>query len=65
MKTIYHKIGAALVGILLLASCQDKDLPGSAAMQLPAPDVSTITGAASGANNYDYTLSWPASNNGA
>ena len=58
MKTIYNKIGAALMGVLLLASCQDRDLPGSAAMQLPAPDVTTISGAASGANDYDYTLTW-------
>ncbi len=58
MKTIYNKIGAALMGVLLLASCQNRDLPGSAAMQLPAPDVTTISGAASGANDYDYTLTW-------
>lgn len=58
MKTIYNKIGAALMGILLLASCQDKDLPGSGEMQLPTPDINTITGAASGVNNYDYTLTW-------
>ncbi|MBP3777510.1 MAG: DUF4960 domain-containing protein [Prevotella sp.] len=65
MKTIYNKIGAALMGVLLLASCQDHDLPGSAAMKLDAPDVAVINGTASGENNYDYTLSWPASNNGA
>ncbi|MBQ8714686.1 MAG: DUF4960 domain-containing protein [Prevotella sp.] len=65
MKTIYDKIGAALMGVLLLASCQDHDLPGSAAMKLDAPDVAVINGTASGENNYDYTLSWPASNNGA
>ena len=65
MNKIYNKIGAALMGILLLASCQDRDLPGSGAMKLDAPDVASITGAASGENNYDYTLSWPASKNGA
>ena len=65
MKTIYNKIGVALMGVLLLASCQDHDLPGSAAMKLDAPDVTVINGTASGENNYDYTLSWPASNNGA
>ena len=48
-----------------LTSCQDHDLPGSAEMQIAAPDVATITGAASGTNNYDYTLTWPAGNNGA
>ena len=58
MKTIYNKIGAALMGILLLASCQDRDLPGSGAMQLPTPDVTTISGTASGPYEYDYTLSW-------
>jgi hypothetical protein len=58
MKTIYNKIGAALMGILLLASCQNRDLPGSGAMQLPSPDVTTISGTASGPYEYDYTLSW-------
>lgn len=58
MKTIYNKIGAALMGILLLASCQNRDLPGSGAMQLPTPDVTTISGTASGPYEYDYTLSW-------
>ena len=65
MNTIYNKIGAAVLGILLLASCQDRDLPGSAAMQLPAPEVAQITGTPSGENNYDYTLTWPAGANGA
>ena len=55
----------ALMGLVLFASCQNHDLPGSGAMQLSAPDVTAITGIASGANNYDYTLSWPASSNGA
>lgn len=64
MKTIYNKIGVALLGMLLFASCQDRDLPGSAKMQLDSPDVASITGAPSGDNNYDYTLTWPVSNNG-
>ena len=65
MKTIYNKIGVALLGMLLFASCQDRDLPGSGTMKIAAPDVDAITGAASGDNNYDYTLSWPVPNNGA
>ena len=65
MKSIYHYIGAVLSGVLLLASCQDKDLPGSAPMQLPTPDVSTISGSPSGVNGYDYTLTWPQGPNGA
>ena len=65
MNKIYNKIGMALMGLVLFASCQNHDLPGSGAMQLSAPDVTAITGIASGANNYDYTLSWPASSNGA
>ncbi|MBR1687771.1 MAG: DUF4960 domain-containing protein [Prevotella sp.] len=53
------------VGGGLLTSCQDKDLPGSGEMKVASPDVTSITGALSGENNYDYTLSWPASTNGA
>lgn len=60
MKSIYNKIGAVLMGVLLLASCQDKDLPGNGAIVLPTPDAATIKGAVSGANGYDYTLTWPA-----
>ena len=65
MKSIYNKIGAGLLGMLLLTACQDRDLPGSGEMQIASPEVSQITGALSGENNYDYTLTWPASNNGA
>ena len=36
----------ALMGLLLFASCQDHDLPGSGAMKLAAPDLTTISGAA-------------------
>lgn len=61
MKTIYNKIGIGLLGILLFAACQDKDLPGSGEMQVASPDASSIKGALSGENNYDYTLTWPAS----
>ena len=59
MNNIFNKIGAGLLGLLLLASCQDKDLPGSAAMQIASPDVTMITGALTGENLYDYTLTWP------
>ena len=65
MKSIYNKIGAGLLGMLLLTACQDRDLPGSGTMQLSSPEVSQITGTPSGDNNYDYTLTWPQSNNGA
>ena len=65
MKSIYNKIGAGLLGMLLLSACQDRDLPGSGEMILSSPEVSQINGTPSGENNYDYTLTWPASNNGA
>ena len=35
MNSIYHKIGTGLMSVLLFAACQDRDLPGSGAMQLP------------------------------
>ncbi len=50
---------AFAVAALLLTACQDKDLPGSAPMQIATPEASAITGAQSGDNGYDYTLSWP------
>ena len=53
------------VGGGLLTSCQDRDLPGSGQMQLTTPDVTNITGVPSGDNNYDYTISWPQSPQGA
>ena len=65
MKSIFNKIGAGLLGVLLLTACQDRDLPGSGKMQLTQPDVSNITGALSGENNYDYTLTWSPSPQGA
>ena len=65
MTNIFNKIGTGLLGILLFASCQDRDLPGSAEMQLITPDASSITGTLSGDNNYDYTLSWTPSNQNA
>ena len=64
MKTLYNIICAICV-ICGFTACQDRDLPGSGAMQLSSPEVSQITGSPSGDNNYDYTLTWPASNNGA
>ena len=65
MKTIINKLGIGLLGMLLFASCQDKDIPGSGAMLLPTPDVSSITGTLTGENNYDYTLTWPQGADGA
>ena len=68
MKTnIYNKVRTLakavlpfyLFTLLPLTSCQDRDLPGSGTMQLASPDVTTISGALSGENNYDYTLTWP------
>ena len=53
------------VAVLLLTACQNRDLPGSAPMQLESPDVTQIVGTPSGENNYDYTLTWPVVNNGA
>ena len=47
------------VGVGLLTSCQDRDLPSAGAMILPAPDAASIVGTQGGTNNYDYTLSWP------
>ena len=64
MKTIYQFICAICV-ICGFTACQDRDLPGSGAMQLLSPDVAQITGTPSGDNNYDYTLTWPQSNQGA
>ena len=58
MKYIFNKIGAALMGMVLLASCQNKDLPGSATMLISAPDAANIKGVTEGTNGYDYTLSW-------
>ena len=64
MKSIYSFI-CALCVICGFTACQDRDLPGSGQMQLSNPEVSQITGTPSGDFNYDYTLTWPASNNGA
>ena len=65
MKTIYNKLGAGLLGMLLLASCQDRDLPGAGDMQIASPEVTNIVGTPSGDNNYDYTLTWPKNDQGA
>ena len=64
MKAIYKFICAVCV-ICGFTACQDRDLPGSGAMQLATPDAASITGAPSGENNYDYTLTWPQSPQGA
>ena len=60
MKSIYNIVCAICV-ICGFTACQDRDLPGSGEMQLNSPEVSQITGTPSGDNNYDYTLTWPAS----
>ena len=65
MNSIYHKIGTGLMSVLLFAACQDRDLPGSGAMQLPTPDASSITGTLTGEDKYDYTLTWPQAAQGA
>ena len=57
-------IGYCLL-VIMLTACQDRDLPGSGEMQIASPDASQITGALTGDNNYDYTLTWPVPNNGA
>lgn len=64
MKSIYSIICAICV-VCGFTACQDRDLPGSGQMQLTSPEVTQIIGTPSGDNNYDYTLTWPASNNGA
>ena len=64
MKKIYKLICAICV-ICGFTACQDRDLPGSGNMILSSPDASQITGAPSGDNNYDYTLTWPQSAQGA
>ena len=64
MKSIYNFFCVICV-ICGFTACQDRDLPGSGEMKLSSPEVSQIAGALSGENNYDYTLTWPASNNGA
>ena len=61
---IYKSICAVCV-ICGFTACQDRDLPGSGAMQVASPDVTTINGTPSGDNNYDYTLTWPQSSQGA
>ncbi|MBQ8065443.1 MAG: DUF4960 domain-containing protein [Prevotella sp.] len=64
MKSIYKIFCAFCAFCVTLTSCQDRDLPGSAPMQLASPDVTAISGALSGDNLYDYTLSWPATATG-
>ncbi len=65
MKSIYKYFCGFCAFCVTLTSCQDRDLPGSGQMQLASPDASQITGALTGDNKYDYTLTWPQSNNGA
>ena len=64
MKKIYQFICAICV-ICGFTACQDRDLPGSGVMQVASPDVTTINGTPSGDNNYDYTITWPQSSQGA
>ena len=65
MITKIYKLACAVCVICGFTACQDRDLPGSAEMQLSTPDATSITGALSGENNYDYTISWPQSNQNA
>ena len=68
MAMTLKMLGAAffiLHSSFFISSCQDRDLPGSGAMILSAPDASQITGTPSGDNNYDYTLTWPQNAQGA
>ena len=60
MKTLFTIHFSLLTSVALLTSCQDRDLPGSAQMQIASPEVTSISGAPSGTNDYDYTLTWPA-----
>lgn len=62
---IYKSLLIGLSFSVALVSCQEKDLPGSADMQVVSPDVTVITGTPSGDNDYDYTLTWPQSESGA
>ena len=62
---IFKSLFAGLTLSVALTSCQDRDLPGSGQMQLPTPDASQITGALTGDNGYDYTLTWPQGTQGA
>ena len=55
----------SIAAVPFLTACQDRDLPGSGQMQLPTPDASQITGALTGDNGYDYTLTWPQGAQGA
>ena len=71
-NNIYNKVLAGAFYLLLTPSlllsftaCQDRDLPGSGEMQVASPDVTTINGTPSGDNNYDYTITWPQSSQGA
>lgn len=59
MKSIYRNICAFCAFCVALVACQDRDLPGSGEMLIASPDITAITGVASGVNNYDYTLTWP------
>ena len=67
MNMMVKVLGAAffILHSSLFISCQDRDLPGSGKMQLTEPDVAGIVGTLTGENNYDYTLTWPASPQGA
>ena len=64
-STILAPLTLGGVGGGLLTACQDRDLPGSGEMQVASPDVTTINGTPSGDNNYDYTITWPQSSQGA
>ena len=65
MKSIFKYFCGFCAFCVTLTACQDRDLPGSGEMQIASPEVSQISGTLTGENNYDYTLTWPAGNNGA
>ena len=64
MKAIYKFICAICV-VCGFTACQDRDFPASGEMLLTSPDAASISGVLSGENNYDYTLTWPQSPQGA
>lgn len=59
MKNLKYIMTLILTAVLFTA-CQDKDLPGSAPMQVPAIEASQIQVKSVGVNNYDCEISWPA-----
>lgn len=54
-----------LLTAVVFTACQDRDIPGSGAIQIAAPDADKITCTTCGDNNYDCKISWVPANNGA